>query len=418
MKQFTHSAQCAEWSQIGTITPDHVIRTKGFPMLLHGVSSFLSFSGSKEEAYTALSNFCMKALDQYEEKYHQYFVRNNDGSKIELDPLPRIILIDGIGLVTIGKSLKAVNISADIYEHTVPVIMNCMVLGGYRPVSELHLFECEYWELEQRKLKLGAKAAGPLDGQVLYVTGGASGIGLATAEAFGKAGAAVFLADVRQDRIDEQVKRLSAMGITVSGSMVDVTNREQVESSVQKAIFAFGGIDCLVSNAGVVVQAAPGMASCPPEDLMKSMKINFLGHQWVTSAVVRAMQAQGTGGCLLFNVSKAPINPGPQLGPYAVAKAATLALMRQYAVEYGAYGIRSNAVNPDRVRTNLFDISLVEERAKSRGLTASQYFASNLLKAEVLAADVASAFLNLALSKKTTGGIYTVDGGNIAASPR
>ena len=159
MKQFTHSAQCAEWSQIGTITPDHVIRTKVFQSL-HGVSSFLSFSGSKEEAYTALSNFCMKALDEYEEKYHQYFVRNNDGSKIELDPLPRIILIDGVGLVTIGKSLKAVNISADIYEHTVPVIMNCMVLGGYRPVSELHLFECEYWELEQRKLKLGQKLQG------------------------------------------------------------------------------------------------------------------------------------------------------------------------------------------------------------------------------------------------------------------
>ena len=177
-------------------------------------------------------------------------------------------------------------------------------MGGYRPVSEPHLFECEYWELEQRKLKIGAKAAGPLDGQVLYVTGGASGIGLATAEAFGKAGAAVFLADVRQDRIDKQVKRLSAMGIPVSGSVVDVTNREQVESSVQKAIFAFGGIDCLVSNAGVVVQAAPGMASCPPEDLMKSMKINFLGHQWVTSAVVRAMQAQGTGGYLLLTFQK------------------------------------------------------------------------------------------------------------------
>jgi rhamnose utilization protein RhaD (predicted bifunctional aldolase and dehydrogenase)/NAD(P)-dependent dehydrogenase (short-subunit alcohol dehydrogenase family) len=418
VKLFTHSTQCAEWSQIGTITPDHVIRTKGFPMLLTGAASFLSFSGSKEEAYEALGEFCAKALDDYESKYHEYFLRNNDGSKIELDPLPRVVLIDGIGLVTVGKSLKEVNISADIYEHTVPVILNCMALGGYRPVSELHLFECEYWELEQRKLKLGAKVAGPLDGQVLYVTGGASGIGLATAEAFGKAGAALFLADVRQDRIDEQINRLSKMGLTVSGSVVDVTDREQVELSVRKAIFAFGGVDCLVSNAGVVVQAAPGMASCPPEELMKSLKINFLGHQWVTSAVVRAMQAQATGGCLLFNVSKAPLNPGPQLGPYAIAKAATLALMRQYAVEYGQYGIRSNAVNADRIKTNLFDMSLVEERAKSRGLTASEYFASNLLKTEVLAYDVAGAFLNLALSKKTTGGIYTVDGGNIAASPR
>eukprot|EP00943_MAST-04B_sp_MAST-4B-sp1_P001223 g1223.t1 len=418
VKLFTHSAQCAEWSQIGTITPDHVIRTKGFPMLLSGAAQFLSFCGTKEEAYIALAEFCMKALDKYEAQYHEYFVRNNDGSKLELDPLPRVVLIDGIGLVTVGKSLKEVTISADIYEHTVPVILNCMALGGYRPVSELHLFECEYWELEQRKLKLGAKPSGPLDGQVLYVTGGASGIGLATAEAFGKAGAALFLADVRQDRIDEQVERLSGMGFTVSGTVVDVTNREQVELSVNKAIFAFGGIDYLVSNAGVVVQASPGMASCPPEDLMKSLKINFLGHQWVTSAIVRSMQAQGTGGCLLFNVSKAPLNPGPQLGPYAIAKAATLALMRQYAVEYGVHGIRSNAVNPDRVRTNLFDLSLIEERAKSRGLTASEYFASNLLKAEVLADDVAGAFLNLALSKKTTGSIYTVDGGNIAAAPR
>ena len=120
----------------------------------------------------------------------------------------------------------------------------------------------------------------------------------------------------------------------------------------------------------------------------------------------------------MYNVSKAPLNPGPQLGPYAVAKAATLALMRQYAIEYGAFGITSNAVNPDRIRTNLFDMKLVEERAKSRGLTAEQYFASNLLNREVLSVDVAHAFFVLALSEKTTGGIFTVDGGNISASPR
>tara|TARA_B110000008_G_C16495458_1_gene373896 strand:- start:96 stop:542 length:447 start_codon:yes stop_codon:yes gene_type:complete len=148
------------------------------------------------------------------------------------------------------------------------------------------------------------------------------------------------------------------------------------------------------------------------------MNINFFGHQIVSSSVVQCMLAQGVGGSLLYNVSKAPLNPGPQLGPYVVAKAATLALMRQYAIEYGTNGITSNGVNPDRVRTNLFDMKLVEERAKSRGLTATEYFKSNLLKREVLSVDVARAFLHLAVSEKTTGCIFTVDGGNISASPR
>jgi rhamnose utilization protein RhaD (predicted bifunctional aldolase and dehydrogenase)/NAD(P)-dependent dehydrogenase (short-subunit alcohol dehydrogenase family) len=418
IRRFVDSSQCEAWSQIGTITPDHVIRTKGFPMVVRGLVMFENFQGTPAEKFKAIGEFCERSLEKFEEMYHAYFRRNNDGSKVELDPLPRVLLLEGIGLVTAGRTVKAVKIAADIYEHTVPVILNCMALGGYRPVSEKHLFECEYWDLEQRKLKLGAKSPGKMDGKVAYITGGASGIGLATAEMFGKNGAAIFLADVRQDRVDEQILRLSKMGIDVSGAVVDVTDQNAVLASVQQCTFAFGGVDFMVSNAGVVVQAAPGMASCPPETLMKSMNINFLGHQWVSAAVVQTMLAQGTGGGLLYNVSKAPLNPGPQLGPYAVAKAATLALMRQYAIEYGAFGITSNAVNPDRIRTNLFDMKLVEERAKSRGLTAEQYFASNLLKREVLSVDVAHAFFVLALSEKTTGGIFTVDGGNISASPR
>ena len=137
-----------------------------------------------------------------------------------------------------------------------------------------------------------------------------------------------------------------------------------------------------------------------------------------THTYTGTMIAQNIGGSLLYNVSKAPLNPGAKLGPYCIAKAATLALMRQYAIEYGKYGIRANAVNPDRIRTNLFDMKLVEDRAKARGLTASQYFANNLLNEEVLAGDVAKAFLHLALSKKTSCAILQVDGGNIAAAPR
>ena len=136
----------------------------------------------------------------------------------------------------------------------------------------------------------------------------------------------------------------------------------------------------------------------------------------VSSAAVQAATT-GSGGSLLYNISKAPLNP-VQTGAHVVAKAAALALMRQYAVEYGAHGIRANAVNADRVATNLFDMKLVEERAKARGLTAEQYFQSNLLKRQVFAEDVAQVFLNLTLSLKTTAAIVTVDGGNIAAAVR
>eukprot|EP01120_Amphizonella_sp_Union-15-10_P015785 TRINITY_DN8184_c0_g1_i3.p1 TRINITY_DN8184_c0_g1~~TRINITY_DN8184_c0_g1_i3.p1 ORF type:complete len:126 (+),score=25.49 TRINITY_DN8184_c0_g1_i3:524-901(+) len=124
------------------------------------------------------------------------------------------------------------------------------------------------------------------------------------------------------------------------------------------------------------------------------------------------------GGCLLFNVSKAAVNPGPMFGPYAVPKAATLALMKQYAIDYGSEGVRSNAVNADRIRTNLFKPQVIESRAKARGLTTDEYFTANLLRKEVLSEDVAKAFLDLALSPKTSGCFITVDGGNIAASPR
>ena len=121
---------------------------------------------------------------------------------VELDRFPRVLLVDGLGLVTVGSSVKDCNIAADIYEHTVPVICAAASLGGFSPVSEADLFDCEYWELEQRKLKLGKKSPGPLDGKICYVTGGASGMGLATARLFAEQGCNVFIVDFREDRID------------------------------------------------------------------------------------------------------------------------------------------------------------------------------------------------------------------------
>jgi len=286
----------------------------------------------------------------------------------------------------------------------------------------LRMFEVEYWSLEQRKLKLNAKTPGVLDGQIVYISGGASGMGLASAVLFQSKGANVFVVDVRQDRIDaaldNELNHQNNGGPPAAGMKVDVTQLTQVQASFHRCIDTYGGIDVVISNAGVVVQSSPGMAACEPPVLDKSMAINFYAHQWVSATAVTIMLQQQLGGSLLYNISKAPINPGPKLGPYAIAKSAALALMRQYAVEYGKHGIRANAVNADRVMTNLFDMKLVEERAAARGLTANEYFSSNLLQQQVFAIDAAKAFLHLTLSLKTTAAIITVDGGNIAAAVR
>tara|TARA_B100000676_G_scaffold116574_1_gene116006 strand:- start:247 stop:729 length:483 start_codon:yes stop_codon:yes gene_type:complete len=152
--------------------------------------------------------------------------------------------------------------------------------------------------------------------------------------------------------------------------------------------------------------------------LRESFELNFFAHQNVASRAVRVMRSQGTGGVLLFNTSKQAVNPGRDFGPYGLPKAATMALMRQYAVEFGDDGIRSNAVNADRIKSGLLSEDMVKSRAKARGVSEDAYMRGNLLRREVTAEDVADAFVALALAKKTTGAVITVDGGNIAAALR
>ena len=160
VERFIDSEQCAKLCLVGPITPDHVIRTKGWPLLIQ----WESFVGSADEKKSGgLRRFLSKELDRYARDYASYFQRNNvrfNGGKIELDRLPRVLLIQGVGLVTVGLTLKAVDISADIYEHTVPTILHTAKIGDYSPVSRSHLFDCEYWELEQRKLRLKKAPSG------------------------------------------------------------------------------------------------------------------------------------------------------------------------------------------------------------------------------------------------------------------
>ena len=211
-------------------------------------------------------------------------------------------------------------------------------------------------------------------------------------------------------------EKAKAVGKTALPVQCDVTDIASVRAAFDQVAANFGGVDIVISNAGAAWQGRIGEVD--EAVLRKSFELNFYGHQRVAQAAVKIMLAQGTGGCLLFNVSKQAVNPGPNFGPYGIPKAALLALMRQYALDYGADGIRANAVNADRIRSGLLTQEMIASRAKARGLSERDYMGGNLLGREVTADDVAQAFLHQALALKTTADVTTVDGGNIAAAMR
>jgi NAD(P)-dependent dehydrogenase (short-subunit alcohol dehydrogenase family) len=206
------------------------------------------------------------------------------------------------------------------------------------------------------------------------------------------------------------------VGGAALGLRCDVTDPASVTAAFDRVAEEYGGVDIVISNAGAAWQGRIGEVD--EAILRQSFELNFFGHQRVAQAAVRIMLAQGTGGCLLFNVSKQAVNPGPNFGPYGLPKAATLFLVRQYALDYGSDGIRANAVNADRIRSGLLSDGFIAERSRARGVSEAEYMRGNLLGREVTADDVAQAFLHQALELKTTANVTTVDGGNIAAALR
>lgn len=402
MRDFVDSPELVARSECGVATPDHVIRTKRVPLLLN-------LGGIPADG---LAGRVKSAVEEYRQGYRAYIERHRhrkDTAVEPLDPDPRVILVPGLGMITLGESAKEAEIAADVYEQTIEVMQNAEAIGSYHPPSEEAAFDFEYWSME--RAKLNQAPAGPLKGRVVYITGAASGIGAAVARGFVRAGCSAYL-------VDREAAPLEALAAELGCAcqVVDVTDEAAVQMSVDRAVRKFGGLDGAVSNAGGAEQSP--IDTCPASVLQKSIQLNLLAHQWVSSSVTRVLRLQGMGGFLLFNASKAAFNPGAGFGPYAIAKAGLVALMKQYALELGQYGIRSNAVNADRIRTGLFSLKLIEERAKARGIEADDYFKANLLGREVTADDVAQAFLALALAQSTTGCVITVDGGNIAASPR
>jgi rhamnose utilization protein RhaD (predicted bifunctional aldolase and dehydrogenase)/NAD(P)-dependent dehydrogenase (short-subunit alcohol dehydrogenase family) len=400
---YVNGRDVGRYSQVGVVTPDHTIRTKNWPLVLPCPEA------GRLDAFRAMA---ADAFDGFVARYHAYFARHNarqERPKTELDPMPRVILVPGVGLFGAGASKSAAAIAADIAESTIRTITDAEAIGRYECVSEADMFDMEYWSLEQAKLGKGKEPR--LARHVVVVTGGASGIGKATAQAFKREGAEVAILDLEGEALCATAKALKCVGVPC-----DVTEAASVKAAFAAVAEAYGGIDILVSNAGRAWQGAIGIVD--EQVLRDSFELNFYGHQRVAQAAVSIMRAQGLGGVLLFNVSKQALNPGPDFGPYGLPKAATLALMRQYAVDHGAEGIRSNAVNADRIRSGLLTEAMIAERAEARGVSTEVYMGGNLLGREVTAADVAQAFVSLALAEKTTGAVLTVDGGNIAAAVR
>ncbi|HEY5338835.1 MAG TPA: bifunctional aldolase/short-chain dehydrogenase [Rhizomicrobium sp.] len=402
---YVNGAEVSRYSQIGVVTPDHTIRTKNYPLVVPAPEAG-KLHEWKHEVEAAVA--------KYVADYHAYFARHNanmNPTKKELDPLPRVILVPGVGMFGLGASAKDAAIAADIAENTVEVVTNAEGVTSYQPISEADMFEVEYWSLEQAKLGKGAEKV--LARQVCVVTGGGSGIGAATAKEMAAEGAEVAVLDLSHDAAVKAAKAIHKNALAIA---CDVTDPAAVKAAFDKAVEAFGGVDIVVSNAGAAWQGKIGEVD--GEVLRKSFELNFFAHQAVAQAAVHVMKAQGTGGCLLFNTSKQAVNPGKDFGPYGLPKASTLFLMKQYALDYGKEGIRSNAVNADRIRSGLLTDTMVAQRAKARGLSEKDYMGGNLLGREVYASEVAEAFVYLAHAEKTTAGVITVDGGNIEASLR
>lgn len=404
--EYVNAADLESFSRRGAMTPDFIIRTKNVPLVL---------SAPDAGDLQGFAKAVHERVARYVDDYRAYFERQREATGMDvemIDPMPRVVLVPGVGLFGLGRSVREARLTADIAEWSASAVLDAESVGSFEPITEREAFEIEYWGMEQDKVRKH-RNGGEFAGKVALVTGGAGAIGLATAKAFRDRGAEIAIMDLDPAALERAAAELGEGTLSIA---CDVTDRDSVKKAFDTISATFGGLDIVVSNVGVAWQGRIGDVS--DELLRKSFELNFFSHQTIAQNAVRIMRAQGTGGVLLFNVSKQAVNPGPDFGPYGLPKAATLFLVRQYALDHGRDGIRSNGVNADRIRSGLLTPEMIKARSSARGLSEKEYMSGNLLSLEVTAEDVADAFVHLALETKTTGSITTVDGGNIAAALR
>lgn len=383
--EFASREDVVRLSQSGPATPDHVIRTKRVPMLGRDVGAFA-------------------------DTYREYFQRNAAVAKDEktmLDPAPRVALDRELGLCCVGRSAKDVKIAFDIYNHTIDLILRAKALGGYRALSESDIFDVEYWDLEQAKLRKGGLP--PIfSGEVALVTGAASGIGRACVDAFLRRGAAVVGLDVNP-RIVGAIDRPDFLGLRC-----DVTSSEYVAAAIDAGVRAFGGLDMLVLNAGMF----PGgrrIEASSLEQWRQVMAVNLDANLLIMRECHPLLRLAPKNGRVVAIGSRNVLAPGPGAAAYSASKAGLTQLARVAALEWGQDGIRVNTLHPDAVfDTGLWTDKVLEERAKQYGISVSEYRIRNVLKAEVKSRDVAELAAEMCgpLFGKTTGAQIPVDGGN------
>lgn len=382
---FARHPEAARLSQQGPATPDHVIRTKRVPML-----------GEDAEGYAAA--------------YREYFARHEPKAKarkVMLDPAPRVVVDPRYGIASFGRTATDARIVEELYEHTIEVILRAEALGGYEALPAQDIFDVEYWDLEQAKLRKGPAPA-MFAGEVALVTGAASGIGKAAVASFLARGAAVVGLDLSAP-VESLHRRDDYLGLRC-----DVCDDAAVRAALERAAQAFGGVDMLVLNAGIFA-AGRSIAELPQDEWRRVMAVNLDANLALLRACHPFLQRAPRGGRVVVIGSKNVPAPGPGAAAYSASKAALNQLARVAALEWGADRIRVNTLHPNAVfDTGIWTADVLAERARRYGMTVEQYRTNNVLRTEVSSRDVAELAAEMCgpLFAKTTGAQVPVDGGN------
>jgi len=415
--ELASSREAAVLSSIGPATPDHTIYTKRLPC-------FAPVDDPRDPA--KVSQAIKSAVERFVVDYTAYFNSGNAGGAAALtDPFPRVITVAGLGMFTTGKDKRTAGIVSDIYHHTISVLGAATSFGQYVSLSARDAFDVEYWPLELYKLAQ-APPEKELARRIALVTGGASGIGRAATLRLAAEGAHVVVADLDAAgarKVADEVTAAVGSGRAI-GLGMDVANEASVGAGFEEAVLTYGGVDIVVSNAGIA-HSSP-VDEMTLADWERSFAVNSTGHFLVAREGMRVLKAQGLGGAFVFVATKNVMSPGKDFAAYSAAKAAEAQLAKVLALEGGPHGIRSNIVNPDAVfrDSKLWSEEVRRERARAQGITVEQledfYRKRNILAAPILPEDVAEAVLFLASdrSAKTTGCTITVDGGVKDAFPR
>jgi rhamnulose-1-phosphate aldolase/alcohol dehydrogenase len=413
--EFVAAERLIELSQVGAATPDHLLNTKQAPLVVEAPDPTNS---------DAIIDTLRSKMAAYNERYLAYYERFRTDEPL-LDPAPRVILVPGVGMWTAGRDARACIIPSDIYHHTIGVIGAAETVDHYSSLGERDAFDAEYWPLELYKLTL-APPDRELASRIVLATGAAHGIGAAIVRRLATEGAHVIVTDIDEQTaiaVAADIVKANGTGRAIA-TRLDVTDEDSVAAAFELARLTYGGLDVLVSNAGIA-HVAP-MDELSVADWRRSLDVNATGHFLVAREAMRIFKQQGIGGAMVFVATKNVTAPGKDFGAYSAAKAAEAQLARVLAIEGGEHGVRVNMVNPDAVfeGSGLWTEEVKRQRAASYGIPVEQiedyYRQRNLLRARVTANDVAEAVLWLASdrSARTTGAMIPVDGGVREAFPR